>query len=151
MSKYTDVSQDYQEKFDNIVSGTAIPEWIKFKLLNCLSAKYPIKLFKANEITNYLTNVEIVVLLNEEFLDKLGDDMAVNILFEEELAKVSYDSEKDKINILNPDYVTFKCIQNKYTTELTRAKELVDTIIRQKEDEEKERKQQLKESKKKNK
>jgi hypothetical protein len=151
MSKYTDVSKDYQDKFDNLVLGTSIPEWIKFKVLNCLSAKYPVKLFKANEITNYLTNVEIVVIINEEFLDKLGDDNAVNILFEEELVKVMYDSEKDKINILNPDYVTFKSMQNKYGEELTRAKELVDALIRQQEEEEKERKQQLKESKKKGK
>jgi hypothetical protein len=151
MSKYTDVSKDYQDKFDNLVLGTSIPEWIKFKVLNCLSAKYPVKLFKANEITNYLTNVEIVVIINEEFLDKLGDDKAVNILFEEELVKVMYDSEKDKINILNPDYVTFKSMQNKYGEELTRAKELVDALIRQQEEEEKERKQQLKESKKKGK
>lgn len=148
MSKYTEVSQDVQELFDKVLESTSIPEWIQFKVLNNLTAKFPIKVFKANEITNYLTKVEIVVLVNEEFLDIL-DEEAKTILIEEELAKVLYDSEKDKIVILNPDYITFKSIQNKYSDKLVRAKELVDSVIRQKEEDEKERKRQLKENKKK--
>lgn len=148
MSKYTEVSQDVQELFNKVLESTSIPEWIQFKVLNNLTAKFPIKVFKANEITNYLTKVEIVVLVNEEFLDIL-DEEAKTILIEEELAKVLYDSEKDKIVILNPDYITFKSIQNKYSDKLVRAKELVDSVIRQKEEDEKERKRQLKENKKK--
>ena len=54
---------------------------------------------------------------------------------------MSFDQDKDVVSKVTPDYTTFSGLQSKYDKKLSRAKELVRTIIQQKADEAKDQKE----------
>ena len=140
MAKYADVSPDTQQLFDKVLESTSIPDYVSFKLLQSETEKNPMKILKANPLVEHLTKFEVVIIVNESFLDDLGEENT-EILYDELIAGVFFDNEKNKLIIEKPDFSSYKSIMRKYGTKINDVKEAVQLIIQQKEDAAKEAKQ----------
>lgn len=140
MSKYADVSADTQELFNKVLESTSIPDYVLFKLLHSETEKNPMKILKSNPLVEHLTKVEVVIIVNESLLDELGEENS-EILYDELIAGVFFDNEKNKLVIEKPDFSSYKSIMKKYGTKINDVKELVQALLQQKEDTAKEAKQ----------
>jgi hypothetical protein len=97
MAKYADVSPDTQQLFDKVLESTSIPDYVSFKLLQSETEKNPMKILKANPLVEHLTKFEVVIIVNESFLDDLGEENT-EILYDELIAGVFFDNApKNKI------------------------------------------------------
>ena len=99
--------------FVKVLNDTSIPKSIRFELISSNEMKDVGKVAKANEILKYMTDVDIVVLLNENIFDKM-DDNQKKMIIEELLAQVYWDSNSGKIKLIKPDVNTFSLLIKKY-------------------------------------
>lgn len=113
MSKYSDVSENLQDTFFNVLGSTSIPLWVRFKLLcdNNQSDVYQVK--KMSELYNSLTGYDIVIIFNEDVINNLDDEI-VNLIIEEALTGVVINFENDKISLNKFDFTTYSSMLSKH-------------------------------------
>lgn len=111
--KLDGVLKETEDLFVNVLDGTSIPKSIRFELIASNDMKDVGKVAKANEILKYMTEVDIIVLINETIFDRLGDDQK-KMIIEELLAQVYWDSNSGKIKLIKPDVNTFSLLIKKY-------------------------------------
>lgn len=115
MGKY---SRDLDEALEAKVrqmSSNLRAEGITVEPIRLNSKKSYGEVVKANELVSLFTGDSDMVCLaiNEELFDLL-DDASQNVLIEELLSQVSYDSEKEKIVITKPELAVNVGMYNKY-------------------------------------
>ena len=71
------------------------------------------KVVKANDLVKHMTNEDIIILLNEQVFEQLEDEQKLMVV-EEQIAKIYFDEEKDKLSIVSPDVNTFSLLLRKY-------------------------------------
>ena len=71
---------------------------IELKLLSVTKAKNVLKASKAGATINYLTKKDAFLIIYEEAFDRLSDEYKERIL-EGALSNISYDTDKDKLNV----------------------------------------------------
>lgn len=134
MSKFYEISEDTQEVFESCLEATSLPKTISFKLIGNKKLKNVCELKKVNEMFNYITDKDFLIVVNEEVFDALSDDQR-ELAFTEVLAAVHYDSEKDKVITTTPDVNTFSGVITKYgSKEYIEYRTLVKEMLNQKED-----------------
>lgn len=111
--KLDGVLKETEDLFSSVLDATSIPKSIRFELIASNDMKEVGKVSKANEILKYMTEIDIVVLINETIFDKLGDDQK-KMVIEELLAQVFWDSNSGKIKLIKPDVNTFSLLIKKY-------------------------------------
>lgn len=111
--KLDGVLKETEDLFSNVLDATSIPKSIRFELIASNDMKEVGKVSKANEILKYMTEIDIVVLINETIFDKLGNDQK-KMVIEELLAQVFWDSNSGKIKLIKPDVNTFSLLIKKY-------------------------------------
>ena len=80
---------------------------------------------------------ELVVSINEDIFDKFEDDISIEILFSQEIDKITMNMESGKITLIKPGLTTFSGIVNKYgIEEVARANQVEELTVSQKEDQE---------------
>jgi TRAP-type C4-dicarboxylate transport system substrate-binding protein len=77
-------------------------------------AKDLFKVNKANELLKFRTGDDVIIVLNEKIFEQLTDEQR-RIIVEEAIAYISYDSEKDKVVISQPDFIAHSGILRKHT------------------------------------
>ena len=108
MAKFFKADESIVKLVDDIANELGLAQYgIDFETLDVVNLKEVVKIVKANEYAQYLSNREnlILVLINGEAFDLLPDIpnegevdnkyMWLRLAMEQ----ISYDSEKDKINI----------------------------------------------------
>ena len=148
MSKYFDVTDENQEFIDVIFQQTGLHNYINFIILGV--HKEPekssvIKVAKNNPVAEKLGNCpeSVICYLYEEAFDRLDEDTK-RLVVEDAIATISYDTEKDKI-VVGCDTITVTVGGlHKYGNTLYNAKETALLVIKQIEDEKKERIEQIK-------
>ena len=123
---------------------------VEFQALNAKKAKEIVKVSKANEVTEILSDKEnlVVIIAYEEAFDRV--DEATQILWlRSEMSKVYYDSEKEKVIVGGEPVINIPLgfLEKHGETAINKAK-LAIHVISQIEDEERERKAQEKALKK---
>lgn len=111
--KLDGVLKETEELFIKVLNETSIPKSIRFELISADDMKEVGKVAKANEILKYMTDIDIIVLLNEHIFDKLAEDQK-RMIIEELLAQVYWDSNSGKIKLIKPDVNTFSLLIKKY-------------------------------------
>ena len=135
MAKFDEIYETTQNTFNKVLDNTMLPQFVDFKLLSNDKQKQIIKVFKAGEILNHMTNIDIFVVLNEGIFDQLEEDQQL-LVVEEALAYVYYDGEKDTLKILRPDLTTFSGIIAKHGIDsYMSVKESITTLYAAKEEE----------------
>lgn len=139
--KLFETSQGIKDLAQKVWEDTSLPQMgINLKVLSTPKAKTVLKAQRVNATTHFLTQKDVILLIYEEAFDRLPDE-AKNILMEGALSNISYDTEKDKLNVeVDPAREIFR-MRHKYTDYV----DLLETsyiVVEQIEDEERRRKEE---------
>ena len=113
MAKFEEVFEDTQALFTNFTSQIDNLRGVNIKILAQNRLKEIAKVVKANDLVKHMTNEDIIILLNEQIFEQLEDEQKFMVV-EEQIAKIYYDEEKDKLSIVSPDVNTFSLLLRKY-------------------------------------
>ena len=147
MGKLFDSSEYVVEMVSEEVSKVGLESiGITVKTMSLTKAKDIIKVSKANATTEHLAKCDdmVCVYVYEQDFERL-DEEAQRKFVEMAISSVSYDSEKDKINIVSHPYLNLFRMCQKYGEEFVNTVEAGYLAIQQIEDEEREEKERLKE------
>lgn len=149
MAKFFETSQDIAELVQSKWENTGLAQMgIELKLISVTKAKNVLKASKAGATINYLTKKDAFLIIYEEAFDRLSDEYKERIL-EGALSNISYDTDKDKLNVETDIAKELFRMRRKYENYVD-IMEASYLVINQIEEEEKERKEAEK-AKKKNK
>lgn len=141
MAKYEQPFEDTQEIFDSVIATTGLENYITITILSNNKAKKLFDVVKANELLKFRTGDDLIIVLNEKIFEKLTDQQK-QIVAEQALAYVSYDTENDKLIVTKPDFLEHTGILAKYGFDVINVlKESVKTLYQAEEEEEAENKQ----------
>ena len=112
---------------------------IELKLLSVTKAKNVLKASKAGATINYLTKKDAFLIIYEEAFDRLSDEYKEKII-EGALSNISYDTDKDKLNVETDIVKELFRMRRKYENYID-IMEASYLVINQIEEEEKERKE----------
>lgn len=143
----SECSFEIQKLVQEISTEMGLEQMIKFKTLNVTNAKKVVEIKMSNIITKALTDKEVFVLVYEDAFDLVGDDVKYMWL-RVALNAVSYDSEKEKINIESDNVKNLIEMYRKYGKTVIDNVELANLTIVQIQEQEKARKAEEKANKK---
>ena len=125
LSKYYELSEDTQNLFMGIVKKKSLNE-ISFQFIGNDSQKMLIKISKLSDQYEFLLKNHILVSINEPLMIKF-DAESIDILFEQEINKIHFDMEKNKIKLIKTDINTFSTMKKKWGIEkISRANQLAE-------------------------
>ena len=143
MAKLFETSKDIAELAQDKFEDTGLAQMgINLKVVSTPKAKTVLKLTRANATTHFLTQKDVILLIYEEAFDRLPD-AAKNVLMEGALSNVSYDTDKDRLNVDNDIAREIFRMRRKYEDYV----DMLETsymLIEQIEDEERRRKEEEK-------
>ncbi len=143
MAKIFETSQDIAELAQDKFEETGLPQMgINLKVLSVTKSKNVLKVSRANATTHFLTDKDVILVVYEEAFDRLSDEFK-NKLMEGAISNISYDTEKDKLNVENDIAKEMFRMRRKHENYV----DVVETsylVVEQIEDEEKRRKEEEK-------
>ena len=140
MAKFFETSAGIAELVQSKWEETGLAQMgIELKLISVTKAKNVLKASKAGATINYLTKKDAFLIIYEEAFDRLSDEYKERIL-EGALSNISYDTEKDKLNVENDIAKELFRMRRKYENYVD-IMEASYGVINQIEEEEKERKE----------
>ena len=143
MAKIFETSQDIAELAQDKFEETGLPQMgINLKVLSITKSKNVLKVSRANATTHFLTDKDVILIVYEEAFDRLSDEFK-NKLMEGVLSNISYDTEKDKLNVEGDIAKEIFRMRRKYDNYV----DMVETsylVIEQIDEEEKQRKEEEK-------
>jgi hypothetical protein len=116
MSKFYEVSEDGQQEFYKVFNKKSFPISVGFQFIGSEKQKQLIKISKLADQYGFLLNKELLVSINEDLLN-VFDEESISILIEQEIDKVSIETESGKIKMIKPDLSTFSSLITKYGVE----------------------------------
>ncbi len=126
MSTFYEASEEAIKIFLNVFNKKVFPVSIKFQYVGNTKQKSLIKLSKIADNFSFILEKELLVTFNEDLLN-IFDEESVSILIEQELDKVSIDTNSGKIKMIKPDLSTFSSLINKYGVDkVARANQIED-------------------------
>jgi hypothetical protein len=114
MAKYEEPFEDTLELFNEVIEGADLARYMTITVLANNKSKDLVKVNKANELLKFRTNDDVIIVLNEKIFEQLPQELR-RIVVEEAIAYISYDSEKDKVLISQPDFMAHSGILRKHT------------------------------------
>jgi hypothetical protein len=114
MARYEEPFEDTQALFNEVIEATGLNNYMNITVLANNKAKEIFKVNKSNELLKYRTGDDVIIVLNEGIFEKLTDEQK-RIVVEEAIAYISFDSEKDKVIITQPDFMAHSGILRKHT------------------------------------
>ena len=143
MAKIFETSQDIAELAQDKFEDTGLAQMgINLKVLSITKAKNVLKVSRASATTHFLTNKDVILLVYEEAFDRLSDEFKSKLM-EGAISNITYDSEKDKINVEGDIAKEIFRLRKKYDNYVD-AVETSYIVMQQIEDEEKQRKEEEK-------
>ncbi len=113
MAKFEEVFEDTQALFTNFIGAIDNLREVNIKILANNNLKEIGKVVKANDLLKFMTQEDIVILLNENIFEQLDDEQKMMVV-EELIAAVYFDADKGKVSIIKPDINTFSLLLRKY-------------------------------------
>lgn len=145
--KIFETSGDIVELANDRFEDTGLPQLgVDLKVLSVTKAKSILKVQRANATTHFLTKKDVVLTVYEEAFDRLSDEYK-NILMIGALSNISYDTEKDKLNV-EGDFAKEIIRMRRHYPNYVDIAETAYMVVEQIEDEEKRKKEEEKLAKK---
>ena len=145
---YTDVSLDTQKIINQLIDDASLERVVNIKFLGCPELKQIGKVVKANDLLKFMTDNDVIILINEVIFDKLEQDQK-ELVAQELIAYIGFDFEKGKLVITQPDVNTFSLLLKKVGSEkYLRIQEIIRLAFEQLKDKEAENNENTKKSKK---
>ena len=139
MDKIFETSQDILELAQSKFEDAGLVHTVGLRVLSTKKAKNVLKLSKANAILHGVTKDDVVLIIYEEAFDRLPDEYK-EILMEGVFSNVSYDADKDKLNVESDIAKEIFRMRRKYQNYVDMM-EASYIIVQEIEDEEKQRKE----------
>ena len=148
MAKFFETSADIAELAQDKFEDTGLAQMgIQLKVISVTKAKNVLKTSKAGATIQYLTKKDAILIVYEEVFDRLSDEYKEKLM-EGALSNISYDTEKDKLNVETDIAKEIFRMRQKYENYVDMV-EASYIVAQQIEDEEKQRKEEMKAAKKK--
>lgn len=118
MSKFHELFEDQKELFTTAINKIDSFREINIAIIGCNSLKELYKVSKANELTNYLSDdgVDVIIQVNEEIFETL-EEQQQSYIIDEALAMIYVDPENGKVKIIQHDFSGFSLVMLKYGIE----------------------------------
>lgn len=113
MSKYEESSSDINLIFNECLIKAGLNDVVKVKCLCDNRQKTIFKLQKSNPLLKFETNNDVYIIVNEKVFDQLVDWQR-HMVAEESIAGISFNFEKDKMEIRKGDRHTFSGLLRNY-------------------------------------
>ena len=113
MAKYEEPFEDTTDLYTKYIENAGLSNFINITVLTNNKAKDIYKVNKATELLKYRTGDDIIIVVNETVLDRL-DESDKEMVIEESISSIHYNTEKDRIEISKPDVVTYSGILSKH-------------------------------------
>lgn len=139
MDKIFETSQDILELAQAKFEDAGLVHTVGLRVLSTKKAKNVLKLSKANAILHGVTKDDVVLIIYEEAFDRLPDDYKEKLM-EGVFSNVSYDADKDKLNVESDIAKEIFRMRRKYQNYVDMM-EASYIIVQEIEDEEKQRKE----------
>lgn len=134
MSKFYEVSEETKKEFFNVFNKKSFPISVGFQFVGSEKQKQLIKISKLPDQYSFLLQKELLVIVNED-LFSVFDQESISILIEQEIDKISIETESGKIKMVRPDLTTFSSLITKYGVEkVARANKVEELYQQQKAD-----------------
>lgn len=134
MSKFYKISDDTISLFKTTFSKKSFPFNVGFEFVGSESQKNLIKISKIPDQFSFIIEKELLVQINEDLM-QVFDTESIQILFEQEIDKISVNMDTGKIKMVKPDLTTFSSLINKYGIDkIARANKVEELYSQQKED-----------------
>jgi hypothetical protein len=134
MAKFYKLSDDTISSFKSVFTRKSFPFNIGFEFIGCESQKNLIKISKISDQFSFVLEKELMVQINEDLMN-VFDTESIQILFEQEIDKISVNMDTGKIKMVKPDLSTFSSLINKYGIEkIAKANKVEELYSQQKED-----------------
>jgi len=134
MSKFYKISDDTISLFKATFSKKSFPFNVGFEFVGSESQKNLIKISKISDQFLFIIEKELLVQINEDLM-QVFDTESIQILFEQEIDKISVNMDTGKIKMVKPDLTTFSSLINKYGIDkIARANKVEELYSQQKED-----------------
>lgn len=99
MAKFFETSQDIAELAQNKWEETGLAQMgIDLKVISVTKSKNVLKATKAGATIQYLTKKDAILVIYEEAFDRLSDEYKEKLM-EGAISNISYDTDKDKLNV----------------------------------------------------
>lgn len=148
MAKFFETSADIAELAQDKFEDTGLAQMgIELKVISVTKAKNVLKASKAGATIQYLTKKDAILIVCEEVFDRLSDEYKEKLM-EGALSNISYDTEKDKLIVETDIAKEIFRMRQKYENYVDML-EASYIVAQQIEDEEKQRKEEMKAAKKK--
>lgn len=139
MDKIFETSQDILELAQAKFEDAGLIHTVGLRVLSTKKAKNVLKLSKANAILHGVTKDDVVLIIYEEAFDRLPDEYKEKLM-EGVFSNVSYDADKDKLNVESDIAKEIFRMRRKYQNYVDMM-EASYIIVQEIEDEEKQRKE----------
>ena len=156
MAKFFETSEDIASLAQAKFEETSLPQMgIELKIISTTKSKNILKASKASATVQYLTKRDALLVIYEEAFDRLSDDMKEKLM-EGALSNISYDDEKDKVNVEGDIAKEIFRMRKKYDNYVDMleasylAVEQIEEEEKQKKEEEKARKSEMRKNKQNN-
>ena len=113
MSKFSELSLENENVMSEALVKSGLDHVINVKFLGDDRQKTIYKVQKSNALVKFETNNDVYVILNELIFDQLEEWQKIMVA-EESLACLSFNYEKDKLDIKKGDVHTFSGFLKKY-------------------------------------
>lgn len=98
MKKIFESSKEFLKLANSKFEDAGLAHTVSLRVLSTKKAKNVLKVSRANAILNGVTKDDVVLVIYEEAFDRLSDEFKEKLM-EGAFSGVSYDSEKDKVNV----------------------------------------------------
>ena len=139
MDKIFETSQDILELAQAKFEDAGLVHTVGLRVLSTKKAKNVLKLSKANAILHGVTKDDVVLIIYEEAFDRLPEEYKEKLM-EGVFSNVSYDADKDKLNVESDIAKEIFRMRRKYQNYVDMM-EASYIIVQEIEDEEKQRKE----------
>lgn len=113
MANYEVPFEDILGIFEGVIANTDLDRYITIEVLSDNKQKTVTKLKKNDNYAKYKTGVDVVIFINEIILEQL-EEVHQLLIAEEAVSGISFNPEKDKLEVKQPNVKTFDGVLEKF-------------------------------------
>jgi hypothetical protein len=129
MAKLEFPHEDIRDAFNEVITETMLDNYINITIVANNKSKDVTKIAKCSPSEKLKTGDDINIFVNELIFDLLSP-VQQRMVIDEALSAISFNTEKDALEIKRPDVITFSGVLNKYSfDQWVVLKESIKTIL----------------------
>lgn len=133
-TKFYDLQDETINAVNEQINKLALPFNVKVKMIGNKKLKTMIKLSKINDVNQYLTGYDLLIQINEDYLEAF-DEESRSILIYQEIDRLAFDIAKGTFKLVKYPLQTTSGVLQKYGIEaVAKANQLSDLYKQQKDD-----------------